>query len=746
MASWMRFYIACIVLCLGGASTSAQEADRRLAFFEEKIRPVLVQHCYQCHSAAATQIKGNLLLDTKQGVLAGGDSGTALVPRDPDASLLLSALRYEDYEMPPKGKLPDKVIADFETWIKAGAHDPRESEAPIKRDIDIEAGRQFWAFQPRQEVSIPEVNFESWPRNAIDYFVLSKQEQHGLHPIRDVDGAAWLRRVTIDLIGLPPTPTEIDQFLGDTGPDARQRVVDRLLDSRHFGERWGRHWLDLARYAESTGRTRNFPLPVAWRYRDYVIDAFNTDVPYDQFLLEQIAGDLVDEVGSIEERDRLRIATGFLALGAPDLNERDAATFKMDMVADQIDTLSRSILGLTVSCARCHDHKFDPIPTNDYYALAGIFRSTDILNGYSNRVGGGNRAKAELLVRLGEPVKKKQGQEDELEGLSDAQRERISRAVNQQNVAQKRIDEIKSDSSLAGAAKRKQLANAKKQYAAKTRQLEQLKKKFVKSKATTITGPACVGVRDARHVADCKVHIRGDTKRLGDAVPRGFLQVLSSGPAIVPTGQSGRKQLAEWIIDPENPLTARVMVNRVWQKLFGAGLVRTLDNFGAMGADPTHPELLDYLASDFVSNGWSIKELIRQMVLSRTYGLDVVNDPAHAGIDADNRMLWRMNARRLEFETLRDTMLMVSGELRSHPYSGSIVANLPASELNRQKIDFDIDQFSHRSIYLPMMRTLLPQEMLVFDVPEGIETTGARDVTTVPTQWPISPFADSAKE
>ena len=329
-------------------------ADEGIEFFENKIRPVLIEHCYQCHSSDSKSVKGGLLLDTKQATHTGGDSGAAVIPNNPAESLLLSALRYEDYEMPPKGQLPDEVVANFEKWIAMGAPDPREGQTAIKREIDIEAGRKFWAFQPLASPELPNVENGNWARSQVDQFILARIEKEGLAPIADADSLSWLRRVTFDLIGLPPTTKQIAEFLHDESENAREKVVDRLLQSQHFGERWGRHWLDVARYAESTGRTRNYPFPFAWRYRDYVIESFNADKPLDQFIVEQIAGDLLhsDEQA---ERERQLIATGLLAVGSPDLNERNQDVFKMDMVADQIDTVGRALLGLTVGCARCHD-------------------------------------------------------------------------------------------------------------------------------------------------------------------------------------------------------------------------------------------------------------------------------------------------------------------------------------------------------------------------------------------------------
>lgn len=357
---------------------SQQLAAEQVAFFEKKIRPALVTHCYKCHSAEGDKFKGGLLLDTREGIRKGGETGPAVVPGDLKASLLIQAIRYQDdnLKMPPKQKLPDDVIADLETWVRMEAPDPREGAAKrVKTEIDIEKGRQFWAFQPPKKFAPPSVKDTSWPRSAADRFLLAEMEAKGLKPVEEADRLTLLRRVYFDLIGLPPTPEEIDAFLKDETEQAFEKVVDKLLASKQFGERWGRHWLDVVRFAESSGKTANFAYPNAWRYRDYVIASFNADKPYDQFVREQLAGDLLPTRDDKQRAERF-IATGFLAIGPKSHNERNPQQFNLDLVDEQIDATFVAFQGLTVACARCHDHKFDPIPTKDYYALAGIFRST----------------------------------------------------------------------------------------------------------------------------------------------------------------------------------------------------------------------------------------------------------------------------------------------------------------------------------------------------------------------------------
>ena len=404
----------------------------------------------------------------------------------------------------------------------------------------------------------------------------------------------------------------------------------------------------------------------------------------------------------------------------------------MDTVADQIDTMSRSMLGLTVGCAQCHDHKFDPIPTEDYYALAGIFTSTDLLNGYASRQGGNNKARGDLLIKLGPSL-----QNDEVESAMSAEeieaQTKIEEAKEAKTKATKAVNQIKRNKSLGKKQKAQKLAQAKRELGRKTRQLNQLRRKLG-GKEVKFQGPACQGVRDAKLIANCKVHVRGDVTNLGDEVERGFLQVISANDLPIPEDQSGRLQLAHWIASSENPLTARVFVNGVWRHLFGQGIVRTVDNFGEMGSRPSHPELLDYLASQFIENGWSVKQLIRELVLSRTYGLSVDDDEQNARLDEHNDLLWRMNPRRLDFEVLRDSLLAIAGKLDLSPPSSSFVESLKVAEISRQKTMFEFSTFRHRSVYLPVLRNLTPDAMSYFDFPDPSETRGARDATNVPTQ------------
>ena len=624
-----RVPTVCFVAFLLGVAasvTSAAPSPEGVEFFENKIRPVLATNCYTCHSAEAKTRMGGLSLDTRDGIREGGLRGHAVVPSDVEASLILNALRYEGgLKMPPMGKLPEEVVQDFTTWIEMGAPDPREPNAALQQSsIDLEEGRRYWAFQAPREQALPAVQDLAWPRGAVDQLVLASLEQQDLRPVADASKADLLRRVTYDLTGLPPSVSEMDAFMADHSESAYSTVVERLLESDRFGERWGRHWLDVVRYSDSIGRTRNLPFPMAWRYRDYVIRAFNSDKPYDRFVQEQIAGDLLPYASS-EERLENQVATGFLALGAHDLNEIDQKQFDMDVADEMINVTTRSMLALSVGCARCHDHKFDPIPTKDYYAMAGIFRSSDLRNGLRRRprFNAGYFRAARMLTLDGVPDYT----------MADAEATRAERA--------RLWGELQ-------AAEENRDRNA-------CRQLSRALSKL------PIPENLAMGVVEAAKPVPMRVNIGGDPHTLGDSVQRGFVQVLYPPDAEIPAigqGESGRLQLAKWMTRPDNPLTARVMANRVWHQLTGKGIVASVDNFGSSGRQPTNQALLDYLARRFVDGGWSVKSLIREIVMSRTYRLSTRLDDSNFERDPDNDFNWRANLRRLEAESVRDAVLV----------------------------------------------------------------------------------------
>jgi hypothetical protein len=735
---FLSFALLLLSLSLATAQSesSAPHADLspdQLAFFEKNIRPVLVEHCYQCHAADATKIRGGLLLDTKQATLLGGESGhPAVTPGDPAASPLYTALTWADpdMEMPPKQKLPDHVIANFKQWIEMGAPDPRESTVANpeggRRQIDMTTGRQHWAFQKPVSTPPPIVQNTDWPRTDIDRHLLAAMETAGLQPATDADRPTLIRRIAFDLTGLPPTPDQVKAFVQDTSPDAIETVIDSFLDSPRFGERWARHWLDIARYAESNGKESNLPYPHAWRYRDYVIDAFNRDKPYDQFLKEQIAGDLLRSDNERDQAEKI-IATGFLALGPKGLNERDRRQFQMDLVDEQIDVLSQSTLGLTLACARCHDHKFDPVTQRDYYALAGIFLSSETLYGTVNQQQNNH---ATTLIEL-DP---KAAQPNAIAKIQPSELETLRRQVHQETEA---ADEAQRQ---ALAERRNSTNNPVNAF---------LRVRLARDRANTAQADLdlflpdgtprtlAMGVLDRASPINSPLLVRGDISQPSDIVPRGLVEVLCAPdePRNIAEG-SGRLDLAFWIASKDNPLTARVMVNRIWLHLMGQGIVTTPDNFGVMGIAPSHPELLDHLALALMENGWSVKKLIKQILLSRAYQMSSTHDAKNYALDPDNKHRWRMDQRRLDAEAIRDAMLAVSGTLDLYPIDGSPVARVSEGRQGLIQLLTQINSqpSPHRSIYLPIIRDQIPDFLSVFDFPDASLVNGQRDTTNVPSQ------------
>jgi hypothetical protein len=707
---------------LAGHAADLSPSDRAgMEFFEKRVRPLFVNHCYECHSQKTEKPGGGLLLDTLDGWSTGGDSGPAIVPGDPDHSKVIAVTKAEDAVI-PQHRLRDDQVAAIYHWIKLGAPDPDEmGMSPHGMKADWKPGAaasgKGWAFEAVRAVTPPKVRGD-WAKTEIDRFILAGLEESGLAPVADADRVTLIRRVYFDVIGLPPTPAEIDAFVADPSPRAFESVVEGLLASPRFGERWGRHWLDVARYAESTGQARNYPYPYAWRYRDYVIDSFNKDKPYDRFIREQIAGDLLPAASSAQ-RDEQKIATGFLAIGLKDLNEKNRQQFRMDEIDEQIDTMSRSVLAMTISCARCHDHKFDPIPTAEYYGLAGIFHGTQTMAGVVNRKGGGkgDHEDSNLLLRLGTDEQPAASPVNEKEDKLAAARQKLKKL-------------------------RKQKADAA-EIARVEEHIKRLESKGADTKPTEPSEPSptsaaglAMGVRDEASPADIRILKKGEVSDAGDLAPRGFPGAMSGGKFVPFRGQgSGRLELAQWLTSRGNPLTARVMANRVWAHLFGQGIVPTVDNFGATGEGPTNPKLLDYLAGRFVSEGWSVKKMIRSVVLSRVYQLGGDAPAANYDKDPDNKLLWRSSPRRLEAEAIRDSVLVASGSLDLSPRIGSPVSGYKDGEIGGKKGPKPVEQGdAHRSVYLPIVRSREPEMLDVFDFPDPSGVVGKRDVTTVPTQ------------
>lgn len=717
------------VFALNGFASDKSFSDESIDFFEKKIRPLLASNCYNCHSAN-TNSQGGLRLDDRNGQLVGGGSGPALVPGDVAASLLIKVVEHADgvASMPPKKKLTDEEIADLKKWVADGAAWP-QPVAPTNihhYDADYESLRaNHWAWQPIREPQVPAPLDSSWPVDDIDRFIQHGIEQHGLVRAQQASKEVLIRRVTYDLTGLPPTPEEIDAFIADSREDAIEKVVDRLLASHAFAEKWGRHWLDVARYGESTGSSRNLPLPHAWRYRDYVINSFASDKPFQQFILEQIAGDLLLSE-SDEKKEEQTIGTGFLAIGVKDVNQRYKVRFVMDNVDEQIDAVSRSFLGVTASCARCHNHKFDPIPTTDYYALAGIFTSTDLCAGLRNKMGGGGLAyyDTEMLITLGK-VPDPTGERDAL----------IAAAKQKFQEAQKEFQSLRNDP--AGDEK---LPDGRPRRQAARQAMNKAQEELVALSDPAKVSKVILGVRDGKVIGDTEVRYRGEAEQLGPKVPRGFLSLaqFENQPSVNPN-QSGRLELAQWIASNDNPLTSRVVVNRIWKHLFGRGIVSTVDNFGVNGDRPTHPELLDHLALRFQANQWSVKRLIRQIVLSKTYQLSANAESESFSIDPTNQWVWRHTSRRLDAEEIRDTTLAVSGALQPTPPEASAAKDLKVIELPNngpvaRKLREAAKQATYRSVYLPLVRGITPNSLEVFDFAEQGTVTGARNTTTVPPQ------------
>jgi len=711
------------------ARFAAAPTPRQVEFFEKKIRPIFVNNCYGCHSAD-TKVSGNLRVDDSNGLLRGGQSGPAVVPGDPEKSLIIRRVSTADVKrrMPKGGNalLPEQ-IADLSAWIKDGAVWPPDPAASAKLAPPPPTYERIrthhWALQPVKDPKVPAVSNKSWPVTDVDRFVLAKLEQRGIKPVADASREALIRRITYDLTGLPPSPAEIDAFLSDKSSGAYARVVDRLLASQRFGERWGRHWLDVARYGESSGPSRNIPYPHAYRYRDYVIDSVNRDVPYDRFLQEQIAGDLL-HADSVAERDRLIIATGFLALGPKDVNQRFEERFIMDNVAEQIDTLTRSTMALTVGCARCHDHKFDPIPTADYYALAGILTSTDDAVGVRNKMGGAglDYYDPNMLVHLASYVPAKPSEASA----------KLKNAITDTKKEFEAIRDTPDGLTLNSDGKSQQQALRLK--------LQQLQAALLDLTDPATQGYAVHGLREGKRIGDTNIRIRGEAERLGPIVPRGFLTAFNvPGAPVIDPSHSGRLEMAQWLTNPANPLTSRVIVNRVWQHLFGDGLVITADNFGITGDVPSNPELLDYLAAHFVQDSWSVKHLVRTLALSRTYRLGTDAPAAYCEADPSNRLLWRHSPRRLDAEELRDSMLASSDRLQLGAPPPSIAKELKMIEMRDNGAQSSaIQEFANasraRSVYLPLLRGVTPAALAAFDPVTQTLVTGHRETTTVATQ------------
>ena len=841
-------------------------------FFEAKVRPLLVERCQTCHGGG--KAKGGLRLDSRASAMTGGDTGPAIVPGNPGESLLVEAIQYgEDLRMPPRSKLQPDEIATLTRWVELGAPWPiggGSAASALVKPFNLRDRAGHWSLRPVQDPPIPKVKDGSWPINPVDQFLLAKLEAKGIKPAGETDQRTLIRRLTFDLIGLPPTPEEADAFVSDQAPDAYDRLVDRLLASPHYGERWARHWLDLVRFAETSGHEFDYDIPLAYRYRDYVIRAFNADLPYDRFVVEHLAGDLLPEprrepsTGTNESV----LGTGFYRLhegvhSPVDLKEDGAS--KID---NQIDVLGKTFLGLTLACARCHDHKFDAITTRDYYALNGMLASSrhslafldppstfgpklaeleairrqvadlcrvesrvlrladagtpDVIferfdsptyEGWSvtgDAFGrgptqpGGVRIQGDQVESLDPGVAHSGAISDRLRGvlrsrtftltmpylhvLAAGKGGRINLVVDgfekirapiygdlvqdvnnessrwitidaaqwvghsayielddgatvdftggQSVLCDGRgyiaVDEIRFADGPAPPA-RSRSAKPSPESLEKSRPLLARYREVEASLPEPTLGQA---LTDGTGI-DARVHIRGSTKTLGDPVPRRFLEVFADPATPTPTpAGSGRLELARRIVEPSNPLTARVMVNRLWHHHFGRGLVASVDDFGAMGRAPTNPELLDFLARRFVASGWSIKAMHRLIVTSRAYRMSSRLDPEADRLDPSNELWHRRDVRRLEAETIRDAILAVSGRLDPALFGPGVAPHLtPFMEgRGRPGRSGPLDGDGRRSLYLTVRRNFVTPMLLAFDFPTPASTMGRRNVSNVPAQ------------
>jgi hypothetical protein len=692
------------LLALLSGSALAPAGESRETFFELKVRPVLANDCWPCHGGKKTS--SGLRVDSREALLKGGDRGPAIIAGDPDKSLLVQAIRqtHEDVKMPPepRRRLSDEVVSAFAQWVADGAVWPTGPSQRLAGQGQGTLAQRHWAFERIPTVE-PPPDPTGWSDRPIDRFLSAQRRAAGLRPVGRADQRTLIRRVTFDLIGLPPTPEEVADFLGDPTPGAFARVVDRLLASPHYGERWGRHWMDVAHYADTAGDNADYPIPEVALYRDYIIDSFNRDKPYDRFVREQLAGDILARQESGEAYAESIIATGFLALS------RRYGTGPYELwhlsLEDAIETTGRTFLGLTLRCARCHDHKFDPVAQRDYYALYGMFASTAFPWPGSEEVQskGFPRMNFVPLVVPAQAAPKLKTYRERL-----AELERI----------------LPSLESSKDPKERRRLADWKTEY--------------TRLKRTSLPPdlPGSYAVTEGKPT-DVPLQRRGEPDSPGPVVPHGvprFAFLACEAPPPVAAGSSGRFELAQWMTRPDHPLTPRVMVNRIWQHHFGRGIVSTPSNFGVRGEPPSHPELLDWLAARFVVVGWSIKAMHREIVLSETYQLSSAYDQDDAALDPEDRWLWRYPRRRLDAESIRDAMLAVSGRLDRRRPGRHPFPPIEAWHWTQHNAFKTVYPTSHRSVYLMTQRLLKHPYLGIFDGPDTNSSTDVRTRSTVPLQ------------
>jgi cytochrome c553 len=749
------------LLCPSAAPVGAADAKLSPAeagkFYDEQVRPILEAHCGSCHGAEK-KVKGGLRMTTREGLLKGGHNGPAISLEKPDASLFLDAIHHRNnLKMPPRGKLPQAHLDTLTRWVRAGApfaeksaaagHDTKHGPPPVD-----ERAKNFWSFKAPVRPAVPAVKAAGWVRNPVDAFILAKLEAAGFAPAPPVEKTALLRRVYYTLTGLPPSPAEVEAFLADGSPDAYEKVVDRLLASRHYGEQQARRWLDLVRFAETNSFERDGPKPHAWKYRDYVIRSFHTDKPYDRFLVEQLAGDEIEPV----TRDGI-IATGYYRLGLWDDEPVDRELAYYDQLDDIVSTTSQTMLGLTVGCARCHDHKIDPIPQKDYYRLLAFFHG---VNAYGN---------GPLAVRsIGDPKSvpppPARGKEDPKEARKKADAEAARAADYERRLADLNgkiavieealavrltggeRDDFRYEENRAHIVARHTgglIAKADaERYAALRAQREELRKN-----RPAVLEQALAVLERGNTARETYILARGMPAAKGEKVEPGFPTVITDASPKLPVMPAGsrtagrRRVAAEWIADAKNPLTARVMVNRLFQYAFGRGIVRSTSNFGYMGTPPTHPELLDWLATEFVGKGWSVKAILRLLVTSNAFRMSGATTPEAEARDPENDLVRRFELRRLTAEEIRDTVLAVSGNLNTAKTEGpSVYPTIPPEVLAGQSIPGNgwgrstPEEQAARSVFVYVKRSLAVPQLAVFDVPDPDAPCAVRFTTTQPTQ------------
>lgn len=690
----LALLVALSIVVHGSDATGDEEE-----FFETRIRPVLENSCVECHGPK--KASGGLRLDSQAGLVKGGDSGAAIEPGKAEASLLVRAIRRgadAEIKMPPEKPLSQQAVVDLAGWIDAGAKWPASLTAPIV------SAKGHWAFEPLQPVAIPE-DPTGWAVQPIDRFIAAAHREHDLHPVQSAEKSSLLRRAYFDLLGLPPAPEQVESFLADRSPNYFDRVVDELLSSQRYGERWGRHWLDLVRYADTAGDNADYPIPQAYLYRDYVIDAFNADLPYDRFLHEQLAGDILAKEAPESDYARLVTATGFIAqskrIGTRELEDMHL------IIEDTLSTLGPAILGLSIRCARCHDHKFDPLTMEDYYALYGFFASTQY-----PFAGAEELKKQTKFVPLVPPQQTKPIIAAHESALADIKGQ---------------IESLEKIASSPGPEQEQE------------QQQEQLKTLRIKLAELEKADPLA-GVPNAYAVGeldplDVTIQIDGNPRSSGATVRRGIPRILDQSPLEIPDGASGRKELARWLMSRASHLTARVMVNRIWQYHFAKPLVPTPSDYGFRGTPPTHPQLLDWLANELIRSDWSVKSLHRSIMLSKTYQLSTVAEHHNAQVDSGNVWYWRFDRRRLDAESLRDTILTLGGSLDlnrpgPHPFPEPSKWRFTAHhQFNHVCYPSD-----HRSVYLMVQRLHAHPYLSLFNGADPSLSTPSRDNSTVPQQ------------